>query len=234
MLLSDLASSDEQNFTEMMRERIRKNIQLTSQKSGATRFRWYLVSAVAASLAIVALFLSAGRLRQKTTPSQIASSLVASPEPAPQMNLEVSKLAPPSEAKPGLVFRGAISSTEPDAREMESAFAAYNKADYPLAATRFGQLATRFPKSDIPVLYMGVSQLLLGDNSLALQSLAKADVMAKSNRRDAASWYHAVAAVRTHSADAPALLQSLCRRDRSAYAQEACSASHQFGEKVIR
>jgi len=121
------------------------------------------------------------------------------------------------------VFRGAVSTTDPDATELAPAFAAYNDNNYAAAATRFANLATRFQKSDIPILYLGVSQLLAGDNSAALASLTHADAIAKPSRKDAASWYHAAAAALSHSPEAPALLQSLCSRNNSTYAQQACA-----------
>lgn len=60
------------------------------------------------------------------------------------------------------------------------------------------------------------------DDPSALTSLTRADKLATGDRKDAATWYHAVAAVRTHSPDASDLLRDLCRRDKSHYAQQAC------------
>lgn len=222
MLLSDLSSLDEQNLTHPARNRIRTNIPVPRQESTANRFRWYIISAVAASLILVAFWLSSGRLHRVST-----TQSAASPAPSTQTmaDLQIAKLAPPQEAEAGLVFRGAVSDSEPDATELAPAFDVYNKGDYPLAAIHFRQLASRFPKSDVPVLYLGVSQLLAGDNSSALESLTKADALAKPSHKDAASWYHAAAAVRAQSADAGALLQSVCSRRGSPYSQQACSLS---------
>ncbi len=198
---------------------------MPGQRSEPGRLHWSIVSAIAAGLAIIAFFLYTGRNHQQPT-QQIAAS---ASQPAAQFHLQITRLPPPPAGSPGLVFRGAISTTDPDASELAPAFSAYNNNDYALAATRFANLATRFPKSDIPVLYLGVSQLLAGDNSAALASLTQADALATPSRKDAASWYHAAAAVQAHSPDAPGLLQSLCSRNNSTYAQQACSLSSKSG-----
>jgi hypothetical protein len=224
IILSDLPSVEGQSLTRGAQSRIRENIPVPIQKP----VRWYVVSAVAAGLAFVAILPFAGRHRP-TAPQVAASAVHVVP-----INLPIEKLAPPPEAKSELVFRGPASSTDPDAEELAPAFAAYDREDYKLAATRFDQLARRFPGSDIPILYMGVSQLLSGDDPSALESLTRADAIAKPSRKDAASWYHAAAAVRAHSPDAPALLQALCRRDNSAYARQACPVSAQPDEKGIK
>jgi hypothetical protein len=224
MLLNELPSLGDRNLSQTARNRIRRNVPIPQQQSK----RWYVISALAAGLAFVAFQLFAGR-RQLSAPQLATSTVHAVP-----MNLEISKLAPPPDAKSELVYRGAASSTDPDAAELAPAFAAYNQENYLLAAARFGQLAKHFPGSDIPLLYLGVSQLLSGDNSAALESLAQADAIAKPARKDAASWYHAAAAVRGHSPDAPALLQTLCSRGSSTYAEQACSTSTRLGENTIQ
>jgi hypothetical protein len=219
MLLRDLSSLEEQNLTQAAKNRIRNSIPVPQQESAAGRLHWSIVPAVAAGLAIIAFFLYAGRNQHQKT-QQIAAS---PPQPASHIHLQIAKLPPPPTDSPGLVFRGAISSTDPDAAELAPAFAAYNNNDYALAATRFANLTARFPKSDIPILYLGVSQLLAGDKSAALASLTQADTIAKPSRKDAASWYYAAAATLVHSPEAPALLQSLCSRNKSTYAQQACA-----------
>ena len=221
MLLRDLSSLEEQNLTQTAKNRIRSAIPVPEQRSAPGRLHWGILSGIAAGLAIVAFLLYTGRNHRQPA-QQVAGS---APPAAAQFHLQITKLPPPPTSSSGLVFRGAISTTDPDATELAPAFAAYNNNDYALAATRFANLATRFPKSNIPILYLGVSQLLAGDNSAALTSLTQADAIAKPSQRDAASWYHAAAAALAHSPEAPALLQSLCSRNNSNYAQQACSLS---------
>jgi hypothetical protein len=230
MLLDDLSCVDEPGPTQAERDRIRKKVPVSQTTSPARRFRWYVTSAIAASLALVAVFLSSGRFQQKSS-LQVSTLPATGSESATQLNLQVAKLAPPPATESGLVFRGTVSAADPDVDELAPAFAAYNKNDYSLAVSRFAKLASRFPRSDIPILYLGVSQLLEGDNAAAVESLTHAEQLAKPSRKDAATWYHAVAAVRVHSPDAPLLFRSLCNRNDSLYAQQACAVSTQLGEK---
>jgi tetratricopeptide (TPR) repeat protein len=175
---------------------------------------------------MVAFLLTTGGVWKKQT-LQVASSAVPQPaaSPHPQMVVQVVRLAPPAGTESGLVFRGAIASDDPNSEELAMGFASYNKGDYHLAATYFAKAAKRFPSSDVPALYQGVSELLAGDNSAALESLTRADAIAKPDRKDAAAWYHAAAAARAHAPVALSLFQSLCGRDKSTYAQQACIVS---------
>lgn len=230
MLLDDLSCADEPGLTQVEHDRIRKKVPVPQTTPPARRFRWYIASAIAASLAIVAVFLFSGRFQKKSS-LQVSTSPATGYEPPTQLNLQVAKLAPPPPAESSLVFRGAVSGADPDADELAPAFAAYNEDDYSLAVSRFAKLTSRFPRSDIPILYLGVSQLLEGDNAAAVESLTQAEQLAKPSRKDAATWYHAVAAVRVHSPDAPLLFRSLCNPHDSPYAQQACAVSTQLGEK---
>jgi hypothetical protein len=230
MLLDDLSCVDEPGLTQAEHDRIRKKVPVPQTASPARRFRWYIGSAIAASLALVAVFLSSGRFHQESS-LQVSTSQATGSESATQLDLQVAKLAPPPAAESGLVFRGTVSAVDPDSDELAPAFAAYNEDDYSLAVSRFAKLASRFPRSDITILYLGVSQLLEGDNTAAAESLAQAEQLAKPSQKDAATWYHAVAAVRVHSPDAPLLFRSLCNRHDSPYAQQACVVSTQLGEK---
>lgn len=224
MLLKDLPSFDRQPFAPTSRDRMRSTISILPQKSST--IPWYAISVIAAGIAVITVLLTTETRQQPL--QQIASTTQASQTLSqsnhPQSNLQIVKLPPPPSSL-GLVFRGAISAREPTAAELAPAFAAYNNNHYALAAARFARLATRFPNSDIPILYLGISQLLTGNNSAALASLTQADAIARPNRKDAASWYHAAAALLTHSADASHLLHSVCDRGHSAYTQQACSLS---------
>lgn len=220
MLVKDLPFLESQLFTPASRNRIR-NISVRSKKPSA--IPWFAIYAIAAGLAFIASLLITAN-RESTR--QIATTQITqtnSQSDLPQ--LQLTKLPPPPPSVSYLVFRGAVSASEPDAAELTPAFAAYNSNNYALAAARFTRLATRFPNSDIPILYLGVSQLLSGNNSAALTSLNRADAIAKPRQKSAASWYHAAAALLAHSPDAPALLRSACNRTTSPYSQRACSLS---------
>ena len=225
MLLKDLRSLDNQPFTAASRDRVHSIIPIPPQKSSATP--WYAISAIAAGLAIITFLLTT---TTNHLPPTLQIATTQAPQPIHQSNLprsllKITKLPPPQSAVSAIVFRGAVSASEPDAAELAAAFVAYNNNNYPLAAARFSTLAARFPKSDIPVLYLGVIQLLTENKSAALATLAHADAIARPSRKDAASWYHAAAALLAQSADAPALLRSVCNRGKSPFTQQACSLS---------
>lgn len=232
MLLNDLPSLDNQGFSRASRDRVRSTIPVLPQKSSVTP--WYAISAIAAGLTVIGFFLATANHRQSTR--QIATTHAPQPllQSNPQPQLQIAKLPPPPPADSSIVFRGAVSATEPNQDELAPAFTAYNNNNYTLATARFAKLASRFPSSDIPVLYLGVSQLLNRNDSAALVSLTHADAIAKPTRKDAASWYHAAAALMAHSPDAPALLQSLCNRGSSTYAQKACSLSQASAQNTVR
>ncbi len=219
MLLADLEQVPQPALTADERQRIRHTIPSPLQTSSR---RWYTGFAAAAALIVAAVVFF---LHHPPTPTQTAHSEQPNqtkPAPLPQTHLEIAKLDPPLELAPGLVLRGAAPSDQPTPAQLTPAFAAYTQNDYPLAAERFSQLTKQFPRSDIPFLYLGVTQLLQDNNSAALSNLARAEHLAQSSRKDAAAWYHALAATQTRSPEAPALLSAICHSKKSLYASQAC------------
>jgi hypothetical protein len=227
MLLKDFASLEEPHLSPGANERIRQQIPISDSSVSSRRSRLWLVGgAVAAATVMVAILLGYSFHQEKKT--TVASVVPPVPAPSHLVQLELEKLPPPSSLQEGLVFRGGAVRPEPTAEELGHAFHAYQTADYRDAATQFSALARRYPKSDIPVLYLGVSQLFLGENQAALSSLSAAEIVARPSRKDVSSWYRAVAAMRVQSSEAKALFESLCGWDQSAYAQRACQIKAQL------
>jgi hypothetical protein len=198
----------------------------TSTPPPSGRWRWYAGAAAVAAFLLVSAFFTLRRT--PVAPAPTAQAIPTAPPQAPsakpeQPRLQVAKLNPPLELASELVLRGSAPSDRPTASELLPAFQAYGANQYPLAAERFNILAKRYPRADVPLLYLGVSQLMMHDDPAALASLARADQFATKTRKDAASWYHAVAAVQTQSPQASALLRDLCHRNKSHYAQQACA-----------
>jgi hypothetical protein len=197
-------------------------------------WRWYAASVAVAAALLLAIFIPR---HASVQPASIAQSAQPGPVQPPlskpevqkpveqpvEQKIEIAKLVPPLELAPELVLRGAIPVDQPTPADLAPAFDAYSRSDYSVAADRFRLLAKRFPMADVPLLYLGVTQLMTDDNRDALVSLSRADMLARGEQKDAASWYHAVAAVETHSSDAPKLLDDLCRRNHSQYAHQACA-----------
>ena len=188
----------------------------------ARKLIWPPFAAAAALLLVAVAVFFVSKPHPNTTATTTPSAAPASSQPiAPP--LQVAKLEPPA-LEPELIFRGATESTRPGANDLAPALAAYKKNDYAAAAQKFASLARRFPKSDIPPLYQGVSLLLAGNDSEAIASLAQAEKLAHGPRRDTVAWYYAVAADHLHQPDAPALFDALCKRNGSSYAHQACAA----------
>ncbi len=224
ILLEDLVSISQQNLTSDEDRRIRGSIPALAPKIVARPWRFY-AAAIAACLVLsvgIALFLRHSSSGSNAVPHGSSASMdIAS--------ITIEKLPPPQTAEPQFVLRGDASSAEPTLAELAPAFDAYRQNDYTRSADRFGELAKRFPKSDVPALYLGISQLFLGQHEAALQSLTQADTLAQPERKDAAGWYHAVAAVQAHAPEAASLLRSICQNRASMYSQKACSALSSSG-----
>lgn len=232
-LLSDLGALEPRGLTNRERESIRRKLPIPMASAGKN-WRWYATSGAVAATLLVCAILALHTWRSvpgiapqaAQTPVQPTQPLEqskpqAAPSPAPP-KIEVAKLDPPLSTAPGLVLRGAGPIGQPDASQLAPAFDAYEKNNYPLAAERFDLLAKQFPRAEDPVLYLGVTQLLMHDDQAALVSLTRAEQLATARQQDVAKWYRAVAAVRTHDPQAAELLRELCRRVSSAYTKQAC------------
>ena len=224
ILLEDLDSISPKKLSSAEHREIRSRIPELAPKLSAGRWQWY--AALVAACAVLAVGIALLMGRQRLVPKGSGRSPESSTAIA---SLPIEKLAPPQTAGSEIVLRGDVSSAEPTVAELEPAFDAYQKNDYGVAADRFGALAKQFPKSDVPILYLGISQLFLGENEAALQAFIEAEAIAQPGRRDAAAWYHAVAAARSHAPNAVSLLQSVCGNPASAYSQKACSVLSSSG-----
>jgi tetratricopeptide (TPR) repeat protein len=122
--------------------------------------------------------------------------------------VNVQKLAPPADGAAG-------GSAE--------AFAAYNAGDYAKAIAAFGRAEKSNPESVVPVLYMGVSQLLVNDDTDAFATLQDASQFEDDRYQNDADWYLAIAALRTHSAEAQPVFHHICLKRGAAHAAEACA-----------
>jgi len=235
-LLGDLEQFPQPGITSAERNRIRQKLPFVSPPARTAGWRWYAIASAAAALVIAGVLLVVRQTEhptvarvtppetQQTQPETSAVTQKSSAEPS--SNVQVAKLSPPIELSPGLVLRGEATSAEPTAQQLEPAFDAYVRSDYPLATQRFSQLAKQFPRSGTPFLYLGVTQLLTNDNANALFNLTRAEQFISPAQKDAASWYRSIAAVRTRAPNASQLLHALCGRDGSDYAQQACQLEH--------
>jgi hypothetical protein len=219
MLVADLEHVPQPALTADERQRIRHTIPSPLR---TPNWRWYTGFASAAALILATVFLVFHHPKPNQT-TQTVQSDQHQPATLPQKpDLEIAKLDPPIELAPGLVLRGTTSSDQPTPADLAPAFSAYTQNNYSLAAERFSRLAKQFPRSDIPFLYLGVTQLLQDDATAALPNLVRAEYLARSSHKDSAAWYRALAAIQARSPEASALLDAICRNKTSVYTSQAC------------
>jgi hypothetical protein len=192
---------------------------------------WLSIAAVAAVLLVGVL----GLLSYRLSHFSAGQSIVATNHPPAQPSADlpelhqIAPLAPPDDV-PVLVTRGATAARGPSVDDLMPAFRAYNRNDFGQAAAAFAPLVARFPRSDIPSLYLGVSQLQIGQNADAQRSLAQAHSLTGSTGHDAATWYLAIADLRLHqSRAAVSLLWDLCVKQPNPYTARACTLARQIG-----
>lgn len=234
-LLADLEHLDPPGLTQRERESMRSRLPIPASSTGKG-WRWYVVSGAVAATLLVCAALTLHVWRAADSVPQTAQTHVPAPQQAPppdrpsspaptsaRVDVEVAKLDPPLSAAPGLVLRGAGPIGQPDASQLAPAFDAYGRNDYTLAADRFNLLAKQFPRAEVPVLYLGVTQLLMHNDQAAFVSLTRAEKLATTSQRHIAEWYRAVAAARTGNPEASDLLDTVCRDKDSSYAKQACA-----------
>lgn len=161
-LLADVEHLSPPGLSKREQELMRRRMPIP-EAVDSTKWRWYAVSGAVAAVLLVGAFL--GLRARPVQPVQTAqilqpkqSETVTPKQVQPQ--LEVAKLAPPLDLAPGLALRGSGPSDQPGPDQLAPAFDAYEKNDYSLAADRFDLLAKQFPRADLPMLYLGVTQLL--------------------------------------------------------------------------
>lgn len=227
MLLADFAQLPEAPFTTGQQQRIRTTIPAALQKSSQT-LAWVGTIAAAALLTVsgIATYRILHRTHAAGTANTATTNIPATAptsNPIPNVAIAFAKLPPPPGIAPGLTTRGASAPTdEPAATELFPAFDAYNHGHYDEAVKQFTALTSVYPRSSITPLYLGISQLFLSQNEDALISLTHAIETATATTKNPAAWYRAVAALRAHSREAPALFHTLCQDTASTYSQQAC------------
>ncbi len=116
----------------------------------------------------------------------------------------------------------------PTVADLAPAFSLYNHADYAAAAEKFRLLVASFPSSEIPSLYLGVSELELDHNAPAQHALVKAQQLAPAKRIMDVDWYLAIADLRVGlQSEALPLLQSICVLDDNIHRPRACAIAAQ-------
>jgi hypothetical protein len=224
-LLADLATLPEPELSNAQLDRIRGTLPAQSGRHTASNLRLYSFVGIAAALVLVAFLTFGLRFHRQSSPS-VASTVSASvPKTVAILEIPISPLPPPEGM---LLSRGSQSDGNPSVDMLMSAFAAYNRGDYEAATTRFTSLRSRYPRSEIVSLYLGIAQLYLQQNAEAYATLISNNESAHPNLANARSWYAAVAAERTQSANAAQLFAEICANHASPWSIQSCKIESQL------
>jgi hypothetical protein len=197
-----------------------------SASSGASR-SWFWPSLVAAAAGIIAVVWV---MRPGVTPGPTLPTnppvAVATPSSAPVYAMALDK--PEVTLSVGaLTWRHAGRQGDLLA-DLKPGLDAFRGADYATARRELSALTTNYPNAIEVFLYLGVSQLHLGEHQAALDSLKTARGMADTAGPTLgveAAWYEAMAHERLgHKDDARIILNALCV-GTSARTQAACAAA---------
>jgi hypothetical protein len=220
MLLADMASLPQPEFSRGQQERIA--VSLPIQKASTSSWssgKALIALAAALLLAFGLVFWNHGQKNREVAQVQ---PLTLSPV-LQQKEIPFAPLAAPS-GSAALLTRGSGTDTEPANEQLLPAFRAYNHGEYAAAAELFGTLSTEYPRSGMTALYLGVSQLALHQDERASTTLHHARETNKPYDADAVQWYSAVAASRVHPEEERPLLTELCQKKASAYSARSCEA----------
>jgi hypothetical protein len=123
-----------------------------------------------------------------------------------------------------LTFRGSGAGPDRFLDDLAPAFEAYRAGQFAVSAERFAVLAAKYPKTVEPAFYLGVSRLLSGEPTGAVDGLERAASMKDEVFAEDIAWYLAVALHRAGRAEeARAQLTSVCG-GKGAHATGACDA----------
>ena len=193
---------------------------VVSMDAARMKRRRMVFAAIAAGLVVAALVTGArvylrGTQEMASVPESKApeAPVIANAAHREQVLAEVATvepLAPPSSRGSDLLTRGQQRGAvgEPSSAELLPAFHSYNHGDYAGAEKAFADVEAQYPKSKLPVLYRGVTQLELHEDASALATL-------KPLTGDGAGgdevWYAGVAAARVGDPTAAGLFARACQ-----------------------
>ncbi|HKW62798.1 MAG TPA: hypothetical protein VJN89_09660 [Candidatus Acidoferrum sp.] len=192
---------------------------------------WKAIPATVLAAAVVSFFVWM-RMRPpaRLAPAPAPGALQAQNPPTASV-LVWEKLPIKLQAESVLVVRGAPrTNLERYAAAVTSALAFYRDDDYADAAKNLGEVAKQFPRGVEGQLYLGITQLKLGEN--AISALRSAQELGPEQFRDDATWYLALAYESQGDAqNAVAELQKLCAGKSVVYSERACTGIHELRGK---
>ena len=226
-LNDDSVALDRQDEARLL-DRIRREAGASARPRASWSWLWPSLAAAAAGI-IAIVWVTRPGVAPETTPSATTpSSAVAVPTPRPApvyaMTLEKPEVTLSTSA---LTWR--TSRRQGDLlADLKPGLDAFRRDDYATAQRELEALVPKYPSAIEVFVYLGVSQLFLGETQAARDNLAKAegmaDVAGPSLGVDAA-WYRAIADERLgHKDEARLALTKMCR-GTSPRAPAACAAA---------
>lgn len=234
ILLKDLATEELAGATVQEEKRVRERVLAGAKPEtkkasapGGLFSMWFWKALPVGALAAVAIALFVW-VRLHQTPSPVSSPVAVmqpAPKPDPAKVLQWEKLPIKLQAQSVLIWRGSPRNTqEKYASELTAALTFYRDDKFAEASERLAEVAKEFPKGVEGQLYFGISELKLEQNADAIAPLLAAQKLGPEQYRDDATWYLALAYLRTGEVQSGRVeLQKLCS-GKSGYAPRACSA----------
>jgi len=220
----------EVSAVEKMLRQVARQAKAESRPSPRRWTYWVPVSAAVAAGFLLLVFAgrALGPAPAPVSPTPVPNLAVAAPVPTPP---PVVAPGPALEKPPvkltmlALTWRSGEGTID-FAADIAPALDAFRADRYDEAARKLQALAPRYPSSvEIP-FYRGVSQLFLGSDNDAVNSLRRAQRLADDTFASDAAWYLGIALARSgHVIEARVRFESLCRGGTSPYAERACAAA---------
>lgn len=240
-LLNDLTSEELVSGTSVERARVREHVLALirpavqeNKVGGGFLALWWWRGLAATALAAAAIALVVWTRVHEPKIAEPVSVAVGKPEQKPltiPASMEWKKLPIRLQAQSVLIWRGAPrNAKEKYAKELGAALAFYRDDQFQEAARHLAQLAKDYPQGIEGQLYLGISELKLEQNSDAVAPLTASQQMGPEQFRDDATWYLALALLRTGDRVKSAEeLQKLCG-GTSSYSSRACNAAKEIAK----
>lgn len=234
--ISCAACAEDWRLARELSARLEPAARVSAQWSGWPQFVRALNSGpLAAAAAAIVLFVGAAIalsiLREPRADSGTAGSsrpVDSAARAVPPRAQPVLPLEPPTvklSAAHSLATRRGENTDDRFLEELGRALEPYRAGDLAAASERLQNVATRYPRAPEPVLYQGVSLLLIGRPVEAVRPLERAREIADESLVREASWYLAVAYERSgQGARAIGELRQLCDT-RGEHARAACEGA---------
>jgi hypothetical protein len=202
------------------------------RKRWRPHWAWLSLPAAAAAALVLVLRLAPEVPPPVPRPPAIASIAVPRYDLRTMAAVEKAPIRLPASAL--LLWRGTNPAAPPaETRELVAALTPYGKDDFRQAAILLAPVSQRHPRSFEAAFYQGVSLLLLERPAEAAAPLERARALGDGPQKNEASWYLALARLRTGSIrQARPLLEEACTGG-GAHAGSACGALRQLAAPVF-